>query len=145
MEILQFPCSRHRLLVNTTQPNAQLNCSTNCLQDNSLAWTKQKTQPLYCCIGMFTALLHSNDRSIDSRENTILLLLQALPSIGCCLQSHSLATVLHATSLPPYGYSSQIAYRRTAISSFPSAVLVTSVISLIFLPMAQFTLQLLPP
>jgi hypothetical protein len=31
----------------TLPPYGQLNCSANCLQDNSSARTKQKTQPLY--------------------------------------------------------------------------------------------------
>jgi hypothetical protein len=42
MEILQLPLP----MVNAPQLNPQLHCSVNCLQDNSLAWTTQKTQPL---------------------------------------------------------------------------------------------------
>jgi hypothetical protein len=72
----------------------------NCLQNNSTQ-TTQKTQPLYCCRDMFTALLHSKVCGTDHIENTILLLqhaciLRALPSNGCCLHSHCLATGLYA-------------------------------------------------
>lgn len=35
-------------------------------------------------------------------------------------------------------FTSRIAYRRTAVSSFPRAVLVTSMIGIAFLPVAQF-------
>jgi hypothetical protein len=46
----------------------------------------------------------------------------------CCVcTGHYLATGLHCTLLPPYGYSG-----RTAISSFPRAVLLTSVIGFAF-------------
>jgi hypothetical protein len=63
---------------------------TQVLQDNSLAWTSQKTQPLYCWGGVFTALLHSSGRGSDYIENTVLLLLRAcilraLPSNACSL------------------------------------------------------------
>jgi hypothetical protein len=92
MEILQFPWSRCCPLVNTPHLISQLNCSVNCLQDNSSAWNIQKIQPLCCCRGMFTTLLHSNHRGMDHVENTILPLfhaciLQALPSNNHCLQS----------------------------------------------------------
>jgi hypothetical protein len=61
-----------------------------------------------------------------------------LPSIGCpLLLSRAsagrhlpiccLAMSIHVTLLPPSGYSSRIAYRHTAISSFPRAVFATSV------------------
>jgi hypothetical protein len=59
-------------------------------------------------------------------------------SSGRCI-----VTALHATLLPPSGYSSRMAYRRTAISSFPRAVLATSVLGLIFLPVARFSRCLL--
>jgi hypothetical protein len=55
----------------------QLNCSTNCLQNNSSAWTMQKTQPLYCCRGVLTTPLHSSGCGMNHMENTVLLLLQA--------------------------------------------------------------------
>jgi hypothetical protein len=42
-------------------------------------------------------------------------------------------------SLLKAGYSFQLAYRHTTISSFMVAVLVTSVISLTLLPMARFS------
>jgi hypothetical protein len=61
-------------------------------------------------------------------------MLLELPSNDRCLQSQRLATGLHATLLPLKGYSSLIAYRLTAISSFPRAVLVKSLIGLAFLP-----------
>jgi hypothetical protein len=44
-------------------------CRRSCLQDNSSARTTQKTQPLYCCRGVFTAPLHSNGRGADHIEN----------------------------------------------------------------------------
>jgi hypothetical protein len=73
MEILQLPWSRHCPLVHTPHLNPRLNCSTNCLQDNSSAWTTQKTQPLYCCRDVSRAPLHSNGRGPDHIENTVLL------------------------------------------------------------------------
>jgi hypothetical protein len=96
-EILQLPWSRRCPLVSTPQLNYQLNCSANCLQDNFSARITQKTQPFYCCRGMFTALLHSNCRGADHIENTVLLLLHALTSNSLCLQSHCLATSIYAT------------------------------------------------
>jgi hypothetical protein len=36
-----------------------------CLQDNYSARPTQKTQPLYCCRGVFTASFHSNGRCAD--------------------------------------------------------------------------------
>jgi hypothetical protein len=61
----------------------------------------QKTQPLYCCRGVFTAPLHSNSRGSDHIQNTVLLLwrasmLWALPSSSRCLPSYCLATGLYA-------------------------------------------------
>jgi hypothetical protein len=41
---------------------------------------------------------------------------------SCSVHGRFLATGLHATLLPPSGYSSQIAYRHTPISSFSRAV-----------------------
>jgi hypothetical protein len=79
------PTTRHRL-----------NSSANCLQDNSSARTTQKTQPLYCCRDMFTASLNSNSRGVDHIENTVLLLLRALPSNDLCLQGQYLAMGLYA-------------------------------------------------
>jgi hypothetical protein len=80
----------------------RLHYSANCLQDNSSAWTTQKTRLLSCCRGVFTAPLHSNGRGVDHIENTVLILLRActlwaLPSKGRCLKSHCLATGLSAT------------------------------------------------
>jgi hypothetical protein len=40
---------------------------------------------------------YSSGRSVDHIEHTILLVLGVLPSKGCCLQSHCLATALYAT------------------------------------------------
>jgi hypothetical protein len=98
MEILQLPWSRCCPLLNTPQLNSQLNYSASCLQDNSSARTMQKTQPLYCCRGVFTKLLNNIGRGADHIEITFLLLrayiLLALPSNARCLQSHCLATVL---------------------------------------------------
>jgi hypothetical protein len=57
----------------------------------------------------------------------------------CCLVADVLLFVLR--SLPSNRSTRYIApsYRRTAISSFPRAVLVTSVIGLAFFPVAQFS------
>jgi hypothetical protein len=79
---------------------SELNCTANCLQDNSSKWTTQKTQPLYCR-GMFTTPLHSNCRGADHIENAFLLLFCAcmflsFPSNGRRLPSHCLATGLYA-------------------------------------------------
>jgi hypothetical protein len=60
MEILQLPWSPCWPLVNTPQLNTQLKCGADFLQDNSSVGTTQETQPLYCCRGVFSALLHSN-------------------------------------------------------------------------------------
>jgi hypothetical protein len=72
---------------------------------------------------------------------TLLVHVNLLPSNGHCLQSHYLATGLHATLL------GQIAYRSTAIFSFLKAALVMSVIGLTFPPhgsvLMLITLQLL--
>jgi hypothetical protein len=43
----------------------------SCLQDDNLAWTMQKTQPICCCRGMFATLLHSNSHSANHVENTL--------------------------------------------------------------------------
>jgi hypothetical protein len=64
-------------------------------------------------------------------------------SNGCFSGSTVLALSKYATLLPPYGYSSQITYMHAAISSFPRAVLVTSMISPTFLPVAHFSQCLL--
>jgi hypothetical protein len=87
MEILRLPWSHHCPLVGTPQ----LNCRASYLQHNSFAWTTQKIQPFYWCRGVFTRLLHSSGQGMDHIENTVLLLLHALPSNGHCLQSHCLA------------------------------------------------------
>jgi hypothetical protein len=71
MEILQLSWSRrYQLLPAVTRHlNFQLNCSANCLEDNSLARTTQK--------------IYSNSRGADHIENTFLLLLHAC--CGLCL------------------------------------------------------------
>jgi hypothetical protein len=97
MEILQLRWSRRCPLANTPHLNSQLHCGASCIQDNSSARTTQKAQLLYCCGGVFTAPIHSNDREAEHKENTVLPLLRALPSNSCCLQSHCLATGLYAT------------------------------------------------
>jgi hypothetical protein len=48
---------------------------------------------------VITKPLHSKDRGADHIGNIVLLLLRALPSNGCCLPSHCLATGLWATTL----------------------------------------------
>jgi hypothetical protein len=75
----------------------QLNCSADCLQDNSSARTMQKTQLLYRCRGVFAAPLHINGRGADYIQNAALLLLRSLTSNGRCLRSHFLATGLYVT------------------------------------------------
>jgi hypothetical protein len=101
VEILQLPWSRRCPLVNTPHLSPQLNCSANCFQDNSSARSAQKTQPLYCCSGLFTVPLHSNGHGADHIQDIVLLLcacmLRALPINGRCLQSHCLAMGLHTT------------------------------------------------
>jgi hypothetical protein len=96
------PMTRKAVMEVFEPTSTRLNSSVSCLQDNSSARTTQKTQPLYCCRGVFTAPLHSNGRCADRIENTVLLLLhacmlRALASNGRCLQSHCLATDLYAT------------------------------------------------
>jgi hypothetical protein len=90
----------------------------------------QKTQLLYCCRDMFTAPLHSNVRSGPHRNSGLLFLraciLRALPSNGCCLPSHCLATSLYAT-LYIYIYLStdmlfMSAYLIAVTKSFMSAI-----------------------
>jgi hypothetical protein len=71
----------------------------NCLRDNFSARTTQKTRPLYCCRSVSSSPFHSNGRGAGHMENTVLLLLRALPSNGQCLQSHRLRTGLYATIL----------------------------------------------
>jgi hypothetical protein len=88
MKILQLLCSRRYCPSNIPQ----LNCNPSCLQDNSSAWTTQKTQPLYCSRSVYRAHI----------ENTVLVLsyacmLRTLLNNGRCLQSHCLATDLYAT------------------------------------------------
>jgi hypothetical protein len=105
MEVLQLLRARRYCPANIPQLNCKSKwvlCEMSCLQSISSAWTSQKTQPPYCCGGMFTAPLHINGRGADHIENTVLLLscarkLRALPSNGRCLQSHCLATGLYAT------------------------------------------------
>jgi hypothetical protein len=81
MASLHLPWSCHGPLVNIPHLDSQLNCSANCLQDNSSAWTVQKTQPLCCYTGVFTTPLHSNCHGTDHTENTVLLLLCACSGI----------------------------------------------------------------
>jgi hypothetical protein len=74
----------------------------SCLQDNSSAQIMQKTQPLYCCRGMFTGLLPSqlSQHGPHRKHHSSFVawcLLQALPSNCCYLHSHCLAVGLHAT------------------------------------------------
>jgi hypothetical protein len=94
----------HTQNISELTPTSELplNSSSSCLQDNSSARTTQKTRPLYCCRGVFTAPLQSNGRGADYIENTALLssrafILLALPSNGWSLLSHCLATGLYAT------------------------------------------------
>jgi hypothetical protein len=123
MEILQLPWSCRCPLVNTPHLNSQVNCSVSCLQDNSSVRTTQKTQPLCCCRGVFTAPLHSNYRGADYIENTVLLLLRtcmlrALRINDRCLPSQWFAAGLYATvffSSTLYNYLIQINYKFTLI------------------------------
>jgi hypothetical protein len=73
------------------QLNSKVNFSASYLQDNSLERTTQKTQPIYCCRGVFTGPWYSNGRGANNIEITILLL-RALLINGRCLPSHCLAT-----------------------------------------------------
>jgi hypothetical protein len=70
------------------QNSAELTASPSYLQDNSSAWTTQKTQPFCCCRGMFTMPLHSNGCGVDNIENTpfaaVSLLLHAYSLLQEC-------------------------------------------------------------
>jgi hypothetical protein len=93
MKILQLLCSRRYCPENIPQ----MNCRANSIQDNSSSRITQKSQPLYCCRGVFIAPLHSNGRGADHTENTVLLfsracMLRALLNNGRCLPIHCLAT-----------------------------------------------------
>jgi hypothetical protein len=79
-----------------------LNCTANCPQISSPALTTQKTQPLYCCRGVFTEPLRTKCGGTGHIKNIVLLLLcawmlRALLSKGRCLKSHCLTTGLYAT------------------------------------------------
>jgi hypothetical protein len=64
-----------------------LNSRASCLQDNSSVRTTEKTQPLYCWGGVFTASVHSKNCSAYHIENTALQCLPAFVSAGTCLPS----------------------------------------------------------
>jgi hypothetical protein len=154
MEILQLPWSCRCLLLNTPHLNSQLNCSANCLRDDSSAWTMQKIQPLCCCRVMFTALLHSNHHGTGYIENTILPLLRAcilraLPSNSHCLQSLlSNGSICHNIGQPsPHSdpASTYLQYQISCILKTPEChsevhgILITTSL---FLWCIQFTFQL---
>jgi hypothetical protein len=89
MTILLFLCSRRYCPANIPQ----LHRSASCLQDNSSARTTQKTQPLYCWRGLFTASLHSNGLEADHIENAVLILLRA-----CCWRYLATATICRVSA-----------------------------------------------
>jgi hypothetical protein len=97
----------------------------------------------------------SHSYHTDCAENTASQLVHWCMLEICCghylamavVYIHCLAMGLHVTLLPLQGHLSRIAYKHTAISSHPRAVLVMSVIGLAFLPsglvFVVITLQLL--
>jgi hypothetical protein len=84
--------SASRAHIITVANIPQLNCSANCLQDNSTGRITQKTQPLFCCRGVFTAPLYSNGRGSDHIENTVLLLR------ACCRRYLATAAIYRVTA-----------------------------------------------
>jgi hypothetical protein len=70
-----------------------------CLQDNSSAWTMQKTQPLLLRRHVHCAL-HGNGHGvahIERRSSIVACVLQTLSDSDYCLLSHCLATGLYVT------------------------------------------------
>jgi hypothetical protein len=53
---------------------ASTDCSAICPQDNFSVRTTQKTQPLYCWEGVFSAPLHCNGCGADHTDSIVLLL-----------------------------------------------------------------------
>jgi hypothetical protein len=72
---LETNCFLHKLPYRTEILTDNCLGRHRCLQDNSSERTTQKTQLLYCCEGVFTALLHSNGSGVEHIENTVLILL----------------------------------------------------------------------
>jgi hypothetical protein len=60
-------------------------------------------------------LFHGPRREHHFPVSPLVCVMSLLPNNGRCLQCHHLAMGLHATWLPPYGYSSVRAYRHTPI------------------------------